>query len=1333
MGPMAMTSERPWIALLVLFLNPLACDPALGEPLGSVEEELDRVRDAGAELYTRQSSVFGQLPGPEELAAHQARCRPLPAPRAGVNRELSFDAATRERAAGLDPMELRKAKGRLGMTVVPLGITGAYVVEAAGRTELLVVHVLEDSPATAVLRLDDIIIGANGRLFVDRDDPRPEMGHALCESQSKELGAILTLQIVRDRTPRNVQMDLGSTLGYSPTWPYDCGKTRQVRADALRFVMESHPWHRYDFWTGLFLMASGDDAALELARRELLADLKDEYAPATGSSTWTGGYKLTRLCEYYLLTGDSSVLPLIRHTAEGVAWAQYRSGSWSHGGSQGPNVPEPGTAGGGYGEVNNAGLGALIGLCLARQCGIEPFDHTIPRSIRFFGPFCGENLGYGLGTPSDSRTGRMDNGMNGMSALVFHLLGEDDMAERWARSVCYMWMGRERGHADAIFSAAWGPVTAALAPRSEFHAFMNHMTWAYEMGRARDGGLNFMRGSRWTYPNMTAAYGLFLYLPEKRLQILGGDSVFAKTPPKGLERAARLYREKKWEELTGFLDTTLDGTAATDPRREYASQLLAAYQRLAAHADATLGFIGKNIAADNMKTANLQLDMLDRMMGREWPGAAALRARITGDPAKLRDASPIAKPGPLMDARKIMAELKLEKGGVGDGWAHDGDYIAAVNQQGFEGMTPEQIAPFVGHFSGGVAGGAIRALAAHGESTLPLLKRMLGDSHPGIRAGALAVLTELYAPDIEDFRTEIPDDLAGVIQLVRTMLDDDSKLVRAAVSNFVISIRVLNADVYEMIHRLAEQGSDVGKFVRHGVKDPQVRTRLGMAIIDSNNKRRIRSPGAYIPMICVTSAHLDLCEPYMQTAIDTIHNPEVQVMYGFFSNHPEDAALSICHRFPDHPLVLQNLPAIMRISWRRGEPSTYWDVHREYPHRIAIQLGTKSLPAIETFWTEMAQEVERIGAGGEAPYWWQPQLAETFEENRRHWADTHELILCLSGRRPVDAAVEGMVRHCFQDRWWSAWERARIWDALVAMGPDVLPRLRRSTAAVSGPRLAGMAGEIADTQAKIEAVEDRDVRRKLEKTLAQFELQQASLKERLAELEELAKLIERLHADQPTPDTVRALCAFYLRDPFGAQYPYHKDGNAGHIRPLHAKQDQQIRDLLVTWGNDALPVIRKVIAEDREVLAKRLEALDLEAEDWKTKWARKASGPLKRIANERLILPEMRRELQDLADLIALSKKQKLNHGQLETLCGIYTANDWPPQREMIRDILKRHGVEAEAVIEQHAKTIQPVLSQARATVDQLLGNSVNERVRYAYWQERLRTIDSGLAELRNL
>ena len=179
----------------------------------------------------------------------------------------------------------------MGMTILPVGITGAYVVEAMGRDELLVVHVLPDSPAAGVLKIDDIIIGANGRLFVDPEDPRPEMGNALCESQSPELGGILTLQIVRDHKPMNVKMDLGSTLDFGPTWPYNYEKTRQVRAAALKYVMET-PRGRYDFWTPLFLMASGDDEALEMARRTLCSGLKKSYEENTGGSAWTGGYRL---------------------------------------------------------------------------------------------------------------------------------------------------------------------------------------------------------------------------------------------------------------------------------------------------------------------------------------------------------------------------------------------------------------------------------------------------------------------------------------------------------------------------------------------------------------------------------------------------------------------------------------------------------------------------------------------------------------------------------------------------------------------------------------------------------------------------------------------------------------------------------------------------------------------------------------------------------------------------------------------------------------------------------------------------------------------------------
>ena len=258
----ARTSARGMVSCLTVFLAAVA---AAGER-DKVEEALSRVRDVKADLFSRKSSVLGTLPGAAEMAAHQWRCRPVPRPKGGVPREISFDAETIKRAAKLDPARLRKSNGRMGTRVLPLGITGAYVTEVLKRKELIVVHVLKDAPATGVLRLDDIIIGANGRLFQDSEDPRPEMGNALAESQSPELGGILTLHVVRARKPVNLKVDLGSTLSYSDTWPMNCEKTRRIRAAALDYVIRSYPWDRRNFWTPTFLMASGDDAALELAR-----------------------------------------------------------------------------------------------------------------------------------------------------------------------------------------------------------------------------------------------------------------------------------------------------------------------------------------------------------------------------------------------------------------------------------------------------------------------------------------------------------------------------------------------------------------------------------------------------------------------------------------------------------------------------------------------------------------------------------------------------------------------------------------------------------------------------------------------------------------------------------------------------------------------------------------------------------------------------------------------------------------------------------------------------------------------------------------------------------
>ena len=488
-----------------------------------IEAALESVRDVKKDLFEGRSSVLGELPSPEECAQQQLRARPIPEFQAKPDPTVTFDTERVQRLA--DELEKRWAglpKGRTGdPPVKPLGITGAYMAnDYFGRQDFLIVRVQPGTPAHERLKERDIILGANGRLITDPEDPRPEMGYALAASQSPEFGGILTLHVVRDGKPINVKLDLGNTTPYSDTWPYNCEKTKQIRAAALRVVMEKGPTPEKlfnmhsggGFWTPLFLMASGDDAAMERVEQYIRATTKpaSEYpSKVQGGRSWLAGYELVNVAEYYLLTSDRTVLPRIQHLVRVLEKIQFPSGGWSHGGPPG------------YGEINNAGLACFIALILARECDVSINPEKFAKSIRYFGKYCGTNFGYGLGT-TGGRSGRMDNGMHGMAAVAFHLLGEDEMAERWARPLCYMWMGRERGHAEGIFSPAWGNIGVDLAPRPEFHMFMKHMLWYLEICRTPEGGLVFMRGTRFPDPGgVTPAMGLFLYLPEHRLRILG--------------------------------------------------------------------------------------------------------------------------------------------------------------------------------------------------------------------------------------------------------------------------------------------------------------------------------------------------------------------------------------------------------------------------------------------------------------------------------------------------------------------------------------------------------------------------------------------------------------------------------------------------------------------------------------------------------------------------------------------------------------------------------------------------------------------------------------------
>ncbi len=407
-----------------------------GAPLhaGPVEKALADVRDTKRDLFApASSSVLGKLPGPAELAAAQPSRRF--APRSPEACSVDFDDEARARLARDYAACTFIFRDRQKIPMFPMGITGAYLFDLYGRTELVVLMVEEGSPADGLLETYDIVVGANGRMFDNPVDSRPTLGAALAESQTPELGGKLTLQVVRGGAPFNVVLDLGDAEAYAPTWPLDCPKSRRVAAAALRLVKDhGNVEGREGLWTTLFLLASGDQEAMEMARRRVYRAARvGDHPPHGANWTWEICYPLIEKCEYYLLTGDRTVLDSIQHDVDELERRQFASGGW------GNRVPP------GYGEVNQVGYTTLIGLLLARECGATVDDDKLALAIRYFGKFCGVGTPYGDNIPP-MLGGGGHNGVGALNAVLFNLLGEEDMARRSAGALCYSWPLREKGH-----------------------------------------------------------------------------------------------------------------------------------------------------------------------------------------------------------------------------------------------------------------------------------------------------------------------------------------------------------------------------------------------------------------------------------------------------------------------------------------------------------------------------------------------------------------------------------------------------------------------------------------------------------------------------------------------------------------------------------------------------------------------------------------------------------------------------------------------------------------------------------------------------------------------
>ncbi len=439
-----------------------------------------------------------------------------------------------------------------------------YIDSVQGRTtaasrQILVTHVGAKSPADGVIKVDDVILGAGGKLF--SDDARKSIAMAIQEAEKQANGGILKLTIWRpidsasasakasaDKQGKagkaeDVQLKLRVMGAYSGTAPYNCAKSELILDEACK-ALEKEPLEE-NLWgaiNGLALMASGKPEYLPRAK-----EFARKLGPTTmklgrqGLGTWESGYRGVFLCEYYLLTGDKEVLHAIHELTVSLARGQGMYGTFGHGfcdltpdGKYNGSIPP-------YGPVNAAGLMGNMAIVMGKKCGIKDpeVDPAIERACKFFGYYVDKGaIPYGEHEPWPYHE---NNGKNSMTAVLFGVQGNRVReAQYFARMSTAGYANREYGHTGQGFSYLWGAMGANVGGPAAAAAFFKEASWHLDLVRRCDGSFTYDGGEQYgpgstddnTYygkssydglsPN--ACYVLTYSLPLKKLYITGKGS-----------------------------------------------------------------------------------------------------------------------------------------------------------------------------------------------------------------------------------------------------------------------------------------------------------------------------------------------------------------------------------------------------------------------------------------------------------------------------------------------------------------------------------------------------------------------------------------------------------------------------------------------------------------------------------------------------------------------------------------------------------------------------------------------------------------------------------------
>jgi hypothetical protein len=405
----------------------------------------------------------------------------------------------------------------------PVGI-GIFLTQPAFKMQVKNVEPGSPAEASGKLKKDQIIDSINGQALKDRD-PRHILGDIIAKAEATD--GVVKL-VVRDNAaaqPAEVIVKIPVLGAYGKTWPLNDAKSDKVVRGLADFV--SRTGSNGMGLGALFLLSTGEEKDLEVVRgwmQKIAAKNKDKKE--LDIYPWYAGYGGPALCEYFLRTGDATILHTIRLYAECMQKSQF-NGAWGHKGVGSFTYSQSG-------HLNAAGVHVLTFIILAKECGVDVDEVMLQSALKYFYKFAGHgNVAYGDSLPEGSfvdngKTGALAFGMQAAAGLTpegeksVYAQARDISAGKSFYSTSWLLHGHTGGGIGEIWRGASMGLMRGKQP-VRYQEFMNGRAWFYDLSRRFDGSFGIVGGGRYDDPaSWGIGMGLAYTVPRKHLRMAGG-------------------------------------------------------------------------------------------------------------------------------------------------------------------------------------------------------------------------------------------------------------------------------------------------------------------------------------------------------------------------------------------------------------------------------------------------------------------------------------------------------------------------------------------------------------------------------------------------------------------------------------------------------------------------------------------------------------------------------------------------------------------------------------------------------------------------------------------